>query len=1500
MAADFAFSEFMAENSGSLLDNYSASSDWIEIHNRGDAAGSLNGYYLTDDAADKTRWRFPDVSIPAGGFLLVYASGQDERVPGMPLHANFELNKEGEYLGLIAPDSLTVVHDFGAMFPAQRADVSYGIGQIASELTLVSAAAAAKTLVPTSDAYDAVWHQPGYTADANWISGPTGVGFAQTVSGFAVRTFQANVSPGSPIGTTVDNIDEALEVIGNPAARTSVAGGNYGTVNFLNTGSSSNSGNYGNNVAFPGQNNPTNYSHFATESRARVTIPTPGDWTFGVRSNEGFLLTIDEFELSRFGTGSTTVDQLETFNFPLAGTYELSLYHFERTGDAWLELFAAPGAFAGWNATNFDLVGDVANGGLAVTSDVVSSAGDGIGALIGTDVRSQMAGVNTTVYTRITFNVADPATLDQLRLRIKYDDGIVAYLNGVEVARRNTIETTGWNASARNPRGDEALTYEDIDITAFRWALVPGQNVLALHGQNASAIDPDLLIAPELYGVDLVSSDFGYFTVATPAAANGSGFVGFVADTQFSADRGFYDAPFSVEITSATPSAQIYYTTNGDAPTPTGGVLYTAPINISSTTTLRAAAFLAGWLPTNVDTQTYLFVDDVVRQTHQATLNLGFPATWGSLTPDYGMDPDVIGAFDTNGNPLGGDLFGGVYAATIKNDLLSIPTLSIVMDLDEMFGPQGIYTNATQRGVAWERATSVEWITNDASPMFQVDAGIRIQGGAFRSDGLTKKHSFRLLFKDIYGPGKLEFPLFGDEAASDFNTLVLRAGANDGYTWNSARFTEQYIRDEFGRSLQSAAGHPSPHGNFAHLYINGVYWGLYNPVERPDHEFAATYLGGEADHWDAIHVAEAPNGDFAAWEAMFAKTLEAGSSLAAYMELQGKNLDGTPHAGAAGPLLDIVNYVDYITLNVWGGNWDWPRKNYWAGRDRNPATTTGFKFFNWDFENTMGNNRSRSPLEATALDQDFTGPDNAGQPHLNLLPSAEYRIMFADRVHKMFFNDGILTPGKLIERYAAIAQKVERAIVAESARWGDMHYTTVPLTLADWYVERDWMLNTYLPQRSAIVLEELKSYNLYSSVAAPAYSQHGGQVVPGFDLTLSAPSGAIWYTLDGSDPRQVGGAVSPGALLNSGPIDIPTGLTVRARALSGSDWSALDEVAFTVAAPADATNLRISELHYNPAGQPGVADPQELEFIELVNPSLLAVSLNGVQLSQFAGTPHVFPNGLTLGAGERLVVAKNPTVFLNVYGTGINLAPTGYGEASLSNGGERIALVGPLGTIQDFQYDDDPVAWPAAADGAGSSLEIVDPLGDPANPANWRASFYRGGSPGNSGLPPSIAGDFDADQDADGADFLAWQRGLGRPALTAWAAHGDADGDREVDAADLAVWQSSFGETASAAKLAAPTQSFSFAALLASDPWIIMEAAPSARATARRPRREPLIDELFEPFNPSSPSRSASEVGDIRPLVRKPSRTALNAQAVDDALEKVFNAGIERAIAVAT
>src|SRR5688572_7024602 len=101
-------SEFLAVNNTSITDENGDHSDWIEIHNPTDQLYSLFNWYLTDDAADLDKWRFPAIEIAPGGYLVVFASGKDRAAPGSNLHTNFRLDGEGEYLALVQADGTTV------------------------------------------------------------------------------------------------------------------------------------------------------------------------------------------------------------------------------------------------------------------------------------------------------------------------------------------------------------------------------------------------------------------------------------------------------------------------------------------------------------------------------------------------------------------------------------------------------------------------------------------------------------------------------------------------------------------------------------------------------------------------------------------------------------------------------------------------------------------------------------------------------------------------------------------------------------------------------------------------------------------------------------------------------------------------------------------------------------------------------------------------------------------------------------------------------------------------------------------------------------------------------------------------------------------------------------------------------------------------------------------------------------------------------------------------
>ncbi|MCH2583676.1 MAG: chitobiase/beta-hexosaminidase C-terminal domain-containing protein, partial [Planctomycetes bacterium] len=218
----------------------------------------------------------------------------------------------------------------------------------------------------------------------------------------------------------------------------------------------------------------------------------------------------------------------------------------------------------------------------------------GLSSFVETDVEDSLRGVNSSVYLRIPFEASLPLDIDSLRLRVRFDDGFIAYLNGEELARRNAPDNAGYDSAALDDRPVAmALRQENIDITDRIDLLRDGENLLAVHGLNDAAESEDFLLLPELVGV----AEFAdrYFENPTPGSPNDAGgSAGFVADTSFSVDRGVYEQGFDVEITCATEEATIRYTLDGSEPTATRGTIYAGPLSVNGTTTLRAAAFKNG------------------------------------------------------------------------------------------------------------------------------------------------------------------------------------------------------------------------------------------------------------------------------------------------------------------------------------------------------------------------------------------------------------------------------------------------------------------------------------------------------------------------------------------------------------------------------------------------------------------------------------------------------------------------------------------------------------------------------------------------------------------------------------------------------------------------------------------------------------------------------------------------------------------------------------------
>jgi len=190
-AHSLVISEFMALNgsklpldAGEALDEDGDSSDWIEIYNPADTVVSLDGWYLTDNANNLTRWEIPSAQISPGDFKIVFASGKDRDSPDGQLHTNFQLGSSEGFLALVKPDGKTIAHAY--QYPQQFGDISYGIGSksgTSTTLVLVPESTNAKALIPTDDSLGLNWTYRDFTEDSGWLTGKTGVGF-ETSSGY--------------------------------------------------------------------------------------------------------------------------------------------------------------------------------------------------------------------------------------------------------------------------------------------------------------------------------------------------------------------------------------------------------------------------------------------------------------------------------------------------------------------------------------------------------------------------------------------------------------------------------------------------------------------------------------------------------------------------------------------------------------------------------------------------------------------------------------------------------------------------------------------------------------------------------------------------------------------------------------------------------------------------------------------------------------------------------------------------------------------------------------------------------------------------------------------------------------------------------------------------------------------------------------------------------------------------------------------------------------------
>jgi hypothetical protein len=1155
-------SEFLAVNSNGLLDKDHDSSDWIEIYNPTAKAIDLDGWYLTDNIDNLEKWEFPPAMLPAGGYLVVFASGKDVRQSGGELHASFSLQAGGESIALVQPDGKTIAHAY-VDYPPQLADISYGLssdGVVSQiEIVLVPESADAKALIPGNGSLGLSWTQAAFN-DTAWLAGKTGIGY------------------------------------------------------------------------------------------------------------------------------------------DYAGLIQL----------------------------------DVA----------------------------AMRNVNQTVYARIAFDVADLTRIDKLVLRLKYEDGFVAYLNGVEVARDNAPAAASltWNSGALGNRDDSlAVNAVEFDLTANKGLLVKGKNVLAVHGLNAGLTSSDLLILPQLVAIEVQQLDLakvteGYLLKPTPGTANKSSLA--------QIGPGIRDV-----------------TENPPAPTSGKDLVITARV----TQTVVAIRKVSLMCRVNFSTD--------VRFIPAAGLTMVDDGTGGDTKARDGIYTATISAQayapgdmvcwyvkaeDANGNVSRNPLFAlpndsPQYYGTVVQD----PAIRSSLPVVHWF-VQNVGASETRGGTRGSLYYDGEFYDNVV---------IHIRGGS--TSGAPKKH-FKVKFNHGY---KFRY--------SDDSPRVNEINLNSTYS------DKAYLRQPLAFEAYSWAGCPGSESFPVRVERNGDFFGVQILIEEPEEELLERLgmdpYGALYKMYNTFNAGGSAEKKTRTWEGRqdlddFCNSIN--------------NASGTTRHNNIFDRVNLPLTLDYMAGVVLVHQNDHPHKNHYLYRDSNGSGE--WCFMPWDHDLTWGRNwTGDSYLDGIYANDDqvpgrgtsvkpshpFIGKEDCREwnnfwNHLidALLNDATVRQMYLRRLRTVM-DEYLKPPGTpasglfLENRIDELVAQMTSDVALDYKKWanpwkwgGDGGY---PRDQSFSYAI-GVLKNDYLAVRRTHLfvthnVDKVASYKIAGSYSAaipnaqPAnpsikFGTYEGNPASGNQdeeyIELKNPN---TYAVDISGwglDTDVEHTFLPGTVIvASGSLYVsPNSGAFRSRSASPkgsegrfvqgnyvgrlSSWGGtvrlvdrsgrlVDTLTYTGTPSDQQRYLRITEIMYNPPAG-GSFDNEQYEFIELKNIGTASLKLDGVKLTD--GVSYTFETGRNrmLAAGACIVIARNQPAFTSRYGSSINLA-LGTFTGSLDNGGETIEIQDRTNsTILKFKYDD---AWFSTTDGQGYSLTIKNAanadLASWSTKDAWRASPSKNGSPGS-------------------------------------------------------------------------------------------------------------------------------------------------------------------------
>ena len=728
-------SELMAQNNGILADPDGDYSDWVEIHNPTDEDIDLAGYSLTDDANQPRRYVFPNLTLSAGEYLVVYASGKNSTdLSKKIVHLPFSLKSTGETLYLYDPEGAEI-----------------------SKVTILNLAENATC--GTNDKGDTVYFQNPTPGAAN--SGiKTGEGQNQVAT--------SSVSVYISEYTTSDTVTLA-DIDGDFSAWVELY--NYGqTAVSLNGFALSDDATKNDKWLFP---------DVMLEAGQYLVVFLSGKTMAYVAGNEihaDFKLSGEEDSLTLYDNTKKVVDSCTVYQL----TSNLSCGRPAEEQTVW-KFFARATPGAPNTVTGFDEINSALypmNKGLII---------------------NEVASVNRTGHT-----ASDGTTYDFVELYNPTEEPVS--LMGYRLSA-NKLASKGCELpDVTLKAGEYFLVYCGADTTGYNTRT--GEHFatfgISRYGETVYLFDAANVVVDSMKSGRLDDSQscgrisgtdhkMYYFTAATPKTVNPTaGLKGPAATPVFSVTSGYAEAGTQVTITA--PGATIHYTTDGSTPTQQSPV-YSGPITVHNTITIRAKAWRDGYLPSDDAAGSY-----IVGTRH--TLPVMFLST----------DPKNLF-----------DYYTGIFAD----------------------GPG--YTSTFPHVGAnywkdWERPVHVEYMDENGQAQLEFNAGIKVFGQYSRAQ---KQKSVSINMRDKYGVTEVCYPFFGESATNVYSELVLR---NSGQDISKAHirdaFTAMAVKDQMDLDIMDYQP--------IVVYLNGEYYGIYDLREKICEAYVSNRTGTPEEDMDMI------------------------------------------------------------------------------------------------------------------------------------------------------------------------------------------------------------------------------------------------------------------------------------------------------------------------------------------------------------------------------------------------------------------------------------------------------------------------------------------------------------------------------------------------------------------------------------------------------------------------------------------------------------------------